>query len=254
MSHLLYYTEAAVSSLRAQAKRHLDWYYNGANEPPQPSGVERTTGETYLSASELAPLLNADGHSTVQDPQNAIRFHGALRDLKPKDAADERFWVHLCHSDCAAYIRQRWLQTRPKGDEEATRKVHNHFFAKGNRALVRDNALSRLWWLGAIAHKVAPDNPLLFLQVLMHRQDIRSALIERPSVSMNHAVLQPIYAIMLERWQQNERSNELFGRDVFRDWMIRLNRRGGIVLLDALPPGALDELLREEATAALETV
>lgn len=85
----------------------------------------------------------------------------------------------------------------------------------------------------------------------MHRQDIRSALIERPSVSMNPKVLQAIYAIMLDYWRKNERKSKLFDREVFRDWMIRLNRRGGVVLFDALPADALGDLLKDEATRAL---
>ena len=251
MSRFHYYTEAALRSMKAQVADHLEWYYHGTDDPPRPVGVERALGETYVVATELAPLLDCGGHSTVQDPQNAIRFYGALRDLKPKDAADERFWTYLCHGECAAYIRERWLHDRPTENDNAVRKVINHFFANGNRALIRDNALSRLWWLGHIAHDVAPDDPPLFLQILMHRQDIRSALIERPSVSMNPEILRAIYAVMLDRWQRDGRRSKLFERDVFRDWMIRLNRRGGVMLLDALPPDALGELLGDEAQKAL---
>lgn len=251
MSRFHYYTEAALASLKRQVPHHLEWYFHATDSPPQPLNVERTTGETYVATTKIAPLLDCGGHSTTQDPTNAIRVYDALRELKPKDAADERFWTHLCHGECAVYIRERWLRDRPDKDDNAVRKVHNHFFASGNRALIRDNALSRLWWLGYIAHEVAPDDPTLFLQVLMHRQDIRSALIERPSVSMNSEVLRMIYAVMLDYWQRDGRSSKLFDRDVFRDWMIRLNRRGGVMLLDALPDGALSRLLRDEATKAL---
>ena len=252
MSRFHYYTEAALRSLKRQVVDHLEWYYHGANDPPRPLGVERAVGETYVATTELASLLERDGHSTVQDPQNAIRVYDALRELKPKDAADERFWTHLCHGPCATYIRARWLHDRPTRDDNAVRKIHNHFFASGNRALIRDNALSRLWWLGHIAYEVDPDDPPRFLQILMHRQDIRSALIERPSVSMNPEVLRAVYAIMLDHWQRDGRRSKLFDRDVFRDWMIRLNRRGGVMLLDALPPMQLSELLEDEASKALD--
>ena len=55
-------------------------------------------------------------------------------------------------------------------------RVLNHFFAVGNRALVRDNGISRLWWLGKIANDVDNEDPLRFLTILLHRQDVRSAL------------------------------------------------------------------------------
>lgn len=252
MGNLGYYTEAAVSSLRDSVHANLDWYYEGLGEMPQPAGVERGTRETYMAHVDLASVLDGGDQTKNRDPRDAVRLHDALRDLKPKDAADERFWVHSCHCDGAAYVRERWLQDRPPRDEHAVRKVHNHFFATGTRALIRDNALSRLWWLGHIARKVAPDDPLLFLEVLMHRQDVRSALIERPFLSMNHEVLRAVYAVMLDHWQQDGRNSDLFNRSVFRGWMIRLNSRGGVVLLDALPAKALDELLRSELDAALD--
>ena len=79
---------------------------------------------------------------------------------------------------------------------------------------------------------------------MLHRQDVRSALIERPSVSMNRDVLRGDLrsdAGSLGRRQ----APALFKREAFRAWMVALNRRGGVVLLDALPPEPLDRLLRD---------
>ena len=156
-------------------------------------------------------------------------------------------WAYLCHCDCPQYVAARWLNSRPQKDEDAAREVRNHFFAVGNRALIRDNGVSRLWWLGKIAHDVAPENPRQFLTILLHRQDVRSALIERPSVSMNRRVLREIYEVMKDHWNNG---GVLFERETFRSWMIALNRRGGVVLLDALPGEALRKLLREEVELA----
>ena len=141
------------------------------------------------------------------------------------------------------------LSRRPEKDEDAVREVRNHFFAVGNRALIRDNAVSKLWWLGKIAHDIDPANPREFLTILLHRQDMRSALIERPSVSTNRRVLRGIYEVMREHWSDG---GALFARKAFRSWMSALNRRGRVVLLDALPEEALGQLLREEARRAVE--
>ena len=140
------------------------------------------------------------------------------------------------------------LTRRPEREEEAVRQIKNHFFARDSRALIRDNGVSRLWWLGKIAHEVSPDDPREFLKILLHRQDVRSALIERPAVSMNRRVLQAIFVVMREHWVNG---GKLFKRETFRSWMVALNRRGGVVLLDALPQSALDRLLREEAANAI---
>ena len=146
------------------------------------------------------------------------------------------------------YVRGRWLKDRPTSDQDAVRRVGNHFFATGNRGLIRDNGVSRLWWLGRVAHDVAPDNPRKFLDILLHRQDVRSALIERPSVSMNRTVLKVVFRVMEEFWDGDQ---SLFARERFREWMVSLNRRGGVILLDAIPEGALYQLVRGDAVASL---
>ena len=178
-------------------------------------------------------------------------MYEALKNLTPQQAADERLWTYLCHMEYPRYVARRWLTSRPESNDDAARKVRNHFFARGNRPLIRDNALSRLWWLGSIAHEVEADAPHEFLERLLHRQDVRSALIERPSVSMNRQVLSSINVVMRDYWQQDK---SLFERKPFRTWMVGLNRRGGVVLLDALPKEPLAELLEEEARRALSAV
>ncbi|MXX68830.1 MAG: hypothetical protein F4Y74_07710 [Gemmatimonadales bacterium] len=182
------------------------------------------------------------------DVQNALVVYESLSALTPHQASFERLWAYLSHCDCPQYVSWRWLQHRPEKQRDAVRKVLNHFFATGNRGIIRDNGVSRLWWLGKIAHDIASANPLEFLTILLHRQDVRSALIERPSVSMNRRVLQGIYTVMQEQWANG---GGLFERDTFRSWMVALNRRGGVVLLDSLPVQTLKRLLREEAGRAL---
>ena len=73
-------------------------------------------------------------------------------------------------------------------------------------------------------------------------------MIERPSVSMNRRVLRGIYEVMQGHWANG---GALFEREAFRSWMISLNRRGGVVVLDALPENVLRQLLREEAERAI---
>lgn len=196
-------------------------------------------------ASKL--VINRERPSET-DVSNALTVFKSLQNLTPHQATFERLWVHLCHFDCPKYVSARWLNRRSDSKEIAARQVRNHFFVNGNRGLIRDNGLARLWWLGKIAHDVDPVQPGQFLELLLHRQDVRATLIERPSVSMNQTVLQNIYVVMQEHWKNGK---ALFVRDTFRDWMKSLNRRGGVVLLDALPENDLIGLLRDEADQAV---
>ena len=249
MTNLRYYTTEIVEDLRTRIVEHLDWYYAPQGRPPSVASVGGLR-ESTLTAPALAERLVTDaGRPSSTDVENALIVYGALSGLTPHQASIERMWAYLCHCDCPQYVTGRWLSRRPEKDEDAVREVRNHFFAVGNRALIRDNAVSRLWWLGKIAHDIDPDNPREFLTILLHRQDVRSALIERPSVSTNRRVLRGIYEVMREHWSDG---GALFARETFRTWMIALNRRGGVILLDALPEESLSQLLRAEARRAVE--
>ena len=250
MTNLSYYTTEVVEELRIRIAEHLDWYYAPQGHPPSAASVIGGLRDSTLTAPALAEkLVTEPGLPASTDAENALIVYEALSGLTPHQASIERMWVYLCHCDCPQYAAVRWLRRRPDKDDDAVRNVRNHFFAVGNRALIRDNAVSRLWWLGKIAHDIDPENPREFLKILLHHQDVRSALIERPSVSTNRRVLRGIYAVMREHWSDG---GALFAREAFRSWMIAMNRRGGVVLLDALPEEALGRLLREEARRAVE--
>lgn len=250
MPKLRYFTATAVDELRSDIVERLDWYYH-------PSAVEArkwvkardAIRDADIAVGELGGLLEIGAQPHRDDAANAIAVYGALNKLTPHQASDERLWTYLTHTQGAEYVAARWLSDRPEDDDKAAQKVHNHFFARGNRALIRDNGISRLWWLGSIAHQTDPDTPDRFLEILLHRQDVRSALLERPAVSTNPRVLRRIYDVMIDYW---EGDRQLFQRDPFREWMINLNRRGGVILLDALGDDQLDIVIRAEAEAALK--
>ena len=244
---LRYCTVDTLENLRRTVPERLNWYYapDGSVLPSSLGGFRETT----TKAPELAEKLTSNDKRPYEtDAANALVVYEALRKLTPHQASIERMWVYLCHFDCPSYVSERWLRRDIQDEELAVREVRNHFFATGSRGLIRDNGISRLWWLGKIAHSIGPDNPGEFLALLLHRQDVRSALIERPSVSMNQRLLRAIYAVMREHWGNG---GALFERTTFRNWMIALNRRGGVILLDALPEATLDRLLREEAERAV---
>lgn len=246
MTWVHYFTQGMVEELRAAVPACLNWYYEpGDGRLPFPQAPEAQR-EANIEVEPLAPLLQP---GIEHDAQNALAVYHALRKLTPQQASDERFWAYVSHVDCSDYIRERWLSKQPDNPERAAGRARNHFFARDVRALIRDHGVSRLYWLGRIACEAYPEDPALFLEIVLHRQDVRSALIERPSVSMNRDVLRGIFNVMRGQWEGDK---ALFKRETFRAWMVALNRRGGVVLLDALPSELLDGLLREEADRALE--
>lgn len=244
-----YFTETTVEALRSTVADRLDWYYSdgevGNDSWPESkvAAVSRSSAALTLDCRKKKPHL--------RDSENALRVHDHLSALTPHQAAEERLWVYLCHVEGADYLRQRWLGRRPGTKEEAARRVRNHFFVRDARGLIRDNGISRLWWMGKIARDVDEQEPRRFLDIVLHRQDVRSSLLERPLVSRNVRILRAIYELMRERWDGDRKDRSLFQRSHFRAWMRGINLRGGVVLLDALTPVTLRALLEEEAEKAV---
>ena len=247
MSFVSYYTFDAISELRYSIESRTEWYTSTQAEQLEVliSNPIRTTEIQFV---DFANRLIYKNDSVVQnDGYNAMVVFEALSKLTPHQASDERLWTYICHTHCKEYVVRPWLQLTE--GQNIVDRIKNHFFVNANRGLVRDNGISRLWWLGYIAHKTAPKEPERFLEVILYRQDVRAALIERPSVSRNYKVLRTIYEIMKTDFATHDRT--LFRRSVFRKLMMALNRRGGMILLDSLSEADLEELVKVEADIAI---
>lgn len=246
---LNFYSAESVDKIRGAISSNLSWYYGESDAVPTVISNSKIHTSSVSYSNFGSSLQLGDGNPSQYDAENALIVYRALSDLTPHQASIDRLWVYLCHTEARTYTIGRWYTSRKKTSEDDIKNVVNHFFVSGDRSLIRDNAISRLWWLGKIAIDIDPDNPENFLEIILHKQDVRSALIERPSTSRNRTVLKEIYTVMCEYW---ENGGELFARDNFRKWMVNLNRRGGVILFDALSTTELDKILNEEAERAIE--
>lgn len=248
MTKVQYLTASTVNDLRRTVKENLNWYLQPESIVPiiMDEGQIRLTQLEFDANGLRQALYRQDAAESTSDNVCSIAVYQELSMLTPHQAIDERLWVWLSHFQYPEYITKRWLSSGSDKEGEIERRIIAHHFTGDSRSVIRDHGLSRLWWLGRTANLVYPDDPKLFLDVILHRQDIRSALIERPSLSMNINVLRAVFEIMLEQWNEERENARLFERESFRDWMRRLNSRGGVVLLDSLPKGALEKTLRQE--------
>lgn len=168
----------------------------------------------------------------------------ALNGVTPYIARDERLWVRLSHIELLDYARTRW--PIPDDDAHAVAHIQKHFFAKSARGIERDNAVSRLWWMAAVASRVEGLKTADALEALLHQSDVRASIIERPTTSQNNALLS---ALIMELHKSLKSDQTLFERDRFRMMMKRLNLEGGVRLLDVLAVGDLQELVADVAAA-----
>jgi hypothetical protein len=167
--------------------------------------------------------------SNQAEVPNCMGVLAAMPDLTPYDARDERLWVYLTHTTLLDYARQRW--PIPDDDADAEKHIRKHFFANDRRQMERDNAASRLWWMGHLCQRVEGLSLEEALKAFLFKSDVRANIIERPTISQATNV----FAVIVKRlWASFNGKQELFDRTKFRDLMMEINSVGGFKLLDCL--------------------
>lgn len=243
-----YLKAATLEGLRESVPRNLDRYRNAESfdelvqDPMLTLPVEIEADSTRLAA------LDAGISASEREVENCILVYEALKNLTLYDARDERLWVYLCHTLCLPYARARW--PIPADDIDAITHIRSHFFAKNDRQIERDNAMSRLWWMAELCERIEGLELPVALQILLHRTDARAQIMERPTMSQNTLVLSGILRALRPHLHSDE---GLFKRSVNRAFMQELNTIGGFLLLDVLPAEALDELIAGVAQRTLSS-
>ncbi len=194
--------------------------------------------EIKVSLHTEFPLIMPRGVSQEKnmDSQNCIIISKLLSQLTPAEATDERLWTTLCFAELSEYVRRRWplakSQNRPN-------HVNDHWFAKNNRNRIRDNAISRLWWMGRVANLVPGATSDEVLEMLFFNSDYRSSLLERTSSASAFNVVASILKIS----QKYFAADCDYNRDNFRSFMKSIDMISKRANLTSLSDDALTSLL-----------
>lgn len=183
-------------------------------------------------------LLMPTGISQDQnmDNKNCIIITQHLSQLSPAEATDERLWTTLCFRELSKYVNVRWPLARA---HNPVNYVNDHWFAKNNRNRIRDNAISRLWWMGRIANLVPGTTFENVLDTLFFNSDYRSSLIERSS----SASALNVVAVILQISQKYFSTGHEYNRDSFRSFMKAVDMMGKRANLTSLDDETLNSLL-----------
>lgn len=156
------------------------------------------------------------------DSDNCKLILKILPELTPAQATDERLWVTLCFSEMKSYVVERW-PFRASEDSKLKNHISNHWFANGVRGRMRDNAISRLWWMGYMAKNIPSFSVDKVFDILFFNSDYRSSILERNSTANAVNVTTAILKITDEAYS----SGVLYKRDNFRDFMSKVDTLGG---------------------------
>jgi hypothetical protein len=184
-------------------------------------------------------LISPEGFTqeTNKDTDNCQIILSILEGLTPAQATDERLWVQLCFDQFAEYANHRWPLSRATTEKN---HVNDHWFAKTNRNRMRDNAISRLWWMGQIAQRVPNYSMDQVLEVLFFNSDYRSSLLERTSSTNSLNVLATIIKISKDAFD----SGYEFDREKFRLFMKKVDFLGKKTLMGSLGIKELSKILK----------
>jgi hypothetical protein len=236
---LRYLRDTAVASLRTSIADNLDRYRTGDF-----GFIDLDTTQFH----ELPVDANDGALNSLQLPsagndfevENCLAVHAFLETLSPYEARDERLWCHLTHTTLLEYSRARW--PIPSDDDKAIAHIETHFFARTNRQIERDNAVSRLWWMAHLCLRVDGVSQKDALKAFLYRADVRANIIERPTIAQATNVFGVILKGLIESAAGKK---ALFERATFRRVMMELNSVGGFRLLDALPEPELDKIFSD---------
>lgn len=235
------FTEKRLEGLRGSVQENIDRYRAGdfLNYFEGEEHWRRILSIQCDQLDRLRTLQTREGGDD-HDAENASIVYSVLENLTPMQARDERTWCYLCHFECLDYVRDRWRIS----DESSTEKqILDHFFVKGARALERDNAISRLWWVGYIASRAEGFSTEEALRLIFDNARLREDMISRPTTATNPSVFSAILR-RLKDSDENDPERKLFNSNKgFRPFMKEVNRLGGVQLLESLGPNQLDELM-----------
>lgn len=227
---------AVASELIRQIEENLDRYRKGDFNFLLSDSRNYLETDLIIGEKKLATLACTE--KDHREVQNCMAMLDAMGNLTTYLARDERLWVYLTHTFLLDYSRQRW--PIPADDENAVKHIQTHFFVAGARAVERDNAASRLWWMAYLCRRVEELTLEEALTCLLHSYDVRANIIERPTTSQSIH----IFSSLLEELAKSYKSDrKLFNREYFRRVMKKLNLKGGVTLLAALDKAHVKDVI-----------
>jgi len=239
-----YLTDHFMARLKEAVPVNLTHYASAEKWIDKFASGEHYAKETGIICGDLGVLRLPDSHGN-HDDENAIRIHTALSSLTPVQAIDERLWTYLTHCVWHEYMTKRW-EVNAADDSKAINLVIRRYFFQGHGLNgIALNGISRLWWAAHMTHDADRDDPYELTRVFISKSDIVTGLMER-SIGKNRKLLCVFVEFLRDNISEiEEKWTGAGGPGKAVQQMAReLNRRGGVVLLDAVDKAGIHAIMR----------
>lgn len=176
-------------------------------------GLRFIDSEYELPIDNVNLIASERDENLLKNEQNNCQsIYSAFSSLTPADATDERLWSTLCFMQLSSYVKKRW----PLPKSSKARYIKNHYLIKNNRNMLRDNAISRLWWLGRLANICKGVEPRAAYDILLVNSDLRNNLLERTGTSSYENVLEVMIKIMKKGFDKGVEWNRSSSREFLK--------------------------------------
>ena len=223
MSNLKLLTNQSVAILGAASDADPASFLKKTN------GWEGLEGVEFFDSNVSLPTVSlTNGPDASNDIENIVALMGAMSALTPAQAADERLWVTLTLGEYWDYAKSRYpisnagiggakrkVETRTPAEllkESQKNWLRSHFFAGTARVRVRDNALSRLWWMGHYASRFNsyPLDDVLWRLIGPSQDVARTLLTDRPWIASSPNLANAVMGILMDDDKFGTRPDERY--------------------------------------------
>ena len=180
---------------------------------------------------------------TNGDRNNVFAMHQAFSTLSPAVATDERVWVSLAFGPLREYSDARWSMSRHSADKSSLSKgLLSKRFAATSRIRWRENAISRLWWLGHYAESFNELDSSKVADVMFMNSDALYNLLGRPAIANDRQLAWHVISVVHSYYFGDVKRE--FDRNNFRRFLKELDLRSGRFIMGALDQEILSNLVQ----------
>ena len=227
---------ATIVSLQQNIKDNFSLYQPKSANFSEISNENIKISDSIEILPDLEDKIKMPTKDENHDVFNSMLVYNSIR-LNPRQACYGGIWIYLSHVDLKDYVCARWAIGENISADKKESLIKSHYFVTGQRGLIRDNAIARLWWMGCIASRSRQfkSNPEKALELLLYQSDVRANVLER-NLGMNPDIFDAIVSRLERDYSEAQKGSKktIFERSKFRHLMKSLNRIGGYRMLDAL--------------------
>lgn len=169
------------------------------------------------------------------DYNNVIRVYTALKKISDTQAADERLWVGLSHSELWDFMQYRCKLTKENISE--SKILTNYFFKHGNKRSLIVHPIARLWWVGRLIYDENSSNPFRALDYFKTDFSSKVLTLFSSNYTNNPKITRGVLSAIIEL----EKDGYKIKTEEYREILRYVNLLGGIVILDYLSEDELKD-------------